>query len=157
MVRLSHPYMTTGKAIALTLQTFVSKVMSLLFSMLSRFVIAFLPRSKPLLISWLQSLFTVNLEPKKIKVCHCFHFSHHLFAKKWWDQMLWSSFFKCWVLSQIFHSSFTFIKRLFSSSSFSAIRMVSSAYLRLLMFLLSVLIPAWVSSSPLFSHGVLCR
>ena len=82
MVRLSHPYMTTGKAIALTLQTFVSKVMSLLFSMLSRFVIAFLPRSKPLLISWLQSLFTVNLEPKKIKVCHCFHFSHHLFATK---------------------------------------------------------------------------
>ena len=67
MVRLSHPYMNTGKTIALTIQTFVGKVMSLLFNMLSRFVIAFLPRSKHLLISWLQSLSTVILEPKKIK------------------------------------------------------------------------------------------
>ena len=67
MVQLSHPYMTTGKTIALTIQTFVSKIMSLLFNMLSRFVIAFLPRSKFLLISWLQSLFTVILEHKKIK------------------------------------------------------------------------------------------
>ena len=67
MVRLSHPYMTTGKAIALTLQTFVSKVMSLLFSMLSRFVIAFFPRGKCLLISQLQSQSAVILEPKKIK------------------------------------------------------------------------------------------
>ena len=64
MVQLSHPYMTTGKAIALILQTFVSKVMSLLFNMLSRLVIAFLPRSKLLLISWLQSLSTLILEPK---------------------------------------------------------------------------------------------
>ena len=67
MVQLSHPYMTTGKTIALTIWTFVSKVMSLLFNMLSRFVIAFLPRSKHLLISWLQSLSAVILEPKKIK------------------------------------------------------------------------------------------
>ena len=67
MVQLSHPYMTTGKTIALTVQTFVGKVMSLLLKMLSRFVIAFLPRSKPLLISWLQSLSTVILESKKIK------------------------------------------------------------------------------------------
>ena len=67
MVKLSHLYMTTEKAIALTRRTFVSKVMSLLFNMLSRFVIAFLPRSKHLLISWLQSPSTVILEPKKIK------------------------------------------------------------------------------------------
>ena len=67
MVRLSHPYMTTGKTIALTRWTFVSKVMSLLFNMLSIFVIDFLPRSKRLLISWLQSPFAVILKPKKIK------------------------------------------------------------------------------------------
>ena len=66
-VQLSHPYMTTGKTIALTRQTFVGKAMSLLFNMLSRFVIAFLPRSKGLLISWLQSPSAVILEPKKIK------------------------------------------------------------------------------------------
>ena len=67
MVQLSHPYMTTGKTIALTIWTFVGKVMSLLFNTLSRFVIAFLPRSKHPLISWLQSPSTVILEPKKIK------------------------------------------------------------------------------------------
>ena len=67
MVQLSHPYMTTGKTIALTMQTFVDKVTSLLFNTLSRFVIAFLPRSKCLLISWLQSPSSVILEPKKIK------------------------------------------------------------------------------------------
>ena len=65
MVQLSHPYMTTGKTIALTRQTFVGKVMSLLFNMLSRLAIAFLPRSKHLLISWLQSPSTVILEPPK--------------------------------------------------------------------------------------------
>ena len=67
MVQLSHPYMTTGKTIALTRQTFVGKVTSLLFNMLSRFVIAFLPRIKSLLISWLQSSSAVIFEPKKIK------------------------------------------------------------------------------------------
>ena len=66
IVQLSHPYMTTGKTIALKRWTFVSKVMSLLFDMLSRLVIAFLPRSKRLLISWLQSPSTLILEPKKI-------------------------------------------------------------------------------------------
>ena len=65
MVELSHPYMTTGKTIALTIQAFVSKVVSLLFNMLCRFVIAFLPRNKHLLISWLQSQSAVILEPKK--------------------------------------------------------------------------------------------
>ena len=68
MVQLSHPYMTTGKTIALTRQTFVCKVMSLLFNMLSRLVIAFLPRSKHLLISWLLSPSAVILEPRKINL-----------------------------------------------------------------------------------------
>ena len=67
IVQLSHPYMTTGKTIAFTKLMFVGKVMSLLFNMLSRLVIAFLPRRKRLLISWLQSPSTVILEPKKIK------------------------------------------------------------------------------------------
>ena len=67
IVQLSHPYMTTGKTIALTRQTFVGKIMSLLFNMLSRLVIAFLPRSKCLLLSWLQSPSAVILEPPKIK------------------------------------------------------------------------------------------
>ena len=67
IVQLSHPYMTTGKTIALTRRTFVGKVMSLLFNMLSRLIIAFLPRSKCLLISWLQSPSAVILEPKKMK------------------------------------------------------------------------------------------
>ena len=72
MVQLSHPYMTTGKTIALTTRTFVDKVMSLLFNMLLRLVMTFLPRSKRPLISWLQSSSAVILEPKKI-VSHCFH------------------------------------------------------------------------------------
>ena len=67
MVQLAYPYMTTGKTIALTRWTFVGKVMSLLFNMLSRLIIAFLSRSKSLLISWLQSPSAVILEPKKIK------------------------------------------------------------------------------------------
>ena len=72
MVQLSHPYMTTAKTIALTRWTFVGKLMFLLFNMLSGLVIAFLPRSKHLLISWLQSPYVVILEPPKI-VCHCFY------------------------------------------------------------------------------------
>ena len=88
-VQLSHPYMTTGKTIVLTRRTFVGKVMSLLFNMLSRLIITFLPRSKYLLVSWLQSPSAVILEPQKIKsdtvstvspsVCH-----------EGWDQMPWS-------------------------------------------------------------------
>ena len=70
----SHAYMTVGKTIALTRHTFVGKVMSLLFNILSRFVLAFLPTSKCLLISWLLSPSAVILEAKKIKVCYCFHF-----------------------------------------------------------------------------------
>ena len=80
-VQLSHPYMTTGKTIALTRPTFVGKVMSLLFNMLSWLVIAFLPRSKHLLISWLQSPSAVILEPPKIKSATVSLFPH-LFPMK---------------------------------------------------------------------------
>ena len=73
IVQLSHPYMTTGKTIALTRRTFVGKVMSLLLKMLSRLFITFLPRSKHLLISWLHSPSAVILEPQKNTVWHCFH------------------------------------------------------------------------------------
>ena len=113
--------------------------------MLSRLVISFLARSKCLLISWLQSSSTVILEPPKIKsatvspsICH---------EVMGLDAMI----LVFWMLnlSQLFHSS-TFIKGLFSSSSLSAIKVVSSAYLRLLVFLLAILILACVSSSPAF-------
>ena len=73
IVQLSHPYMTTGKTIALTRRTFVDKVISLLFNMLSRLVITFLPRSRHLLISWLQSPYAVIFRAQKNKVSHCFH------------------------------------------------------------------------------------
>ena len=74
MVQLSRPYMTTGETVALIIQTFVGKVMSLLFNMLSRFVIAFLPRSKGLLISWLQlPSICSDFVAQENKVCHCFH------------------------------------------------------------------------------------
>ena len=72
-VQLSHPYMTTGKTIALTRRTFVGKVMSLLFNMLSRLVVTFLPRSKLFLILWLQSIICSDFGAQKDKVCHCFH------------------------------------------------------------------------------------
>ena len=73
IVQLSHPYMTTRKTIALTRRTFVGRVMSLLFHMLSRLVITFIPRSKRLLISWLQSPSAVILEPSQNEISHCFH------------------------------------------------------------------------------------
>ena len=87
IVQLLQPYMTTGKA--MTIWIFVGKMISLLFNMLSRFVIVFVPRSKHLLISWLQSLFAVILEPKKINSVTASTFPH-LFAMKWWDWMPWS-------------------------------------------------------------------
>ena len=98
IVQLSNPYMTTGKTIALTRQTFVDKVMSLLFNMFSRLVITFLPRSKCLLISWLQSTSAVILEPPKLKsvtvspsICH-----------EVMDGMPWSLFSECWALKANF-------------------------------------------------------
>ena len=86
----SHPYVTTGKTIALTRRTFVGKVMSLLFNMLSRLVIAFLPRSKHLLISWLESPSAVTFGAPQNKNISLFPLFPHLFAMKWWDQMPWS-------------------------------------------------------------------
>ena len=82
IVQLSHPYMTTGKTVALTRRTFVGKVMSLLFNMLSRLVITFLPRSKRLLISWLQSPSAVILEPPLKYSLSLFPLCPHLFAMK---------------------------------------------------------------------------
>ena len=132
----------------LELQTFVGKVMSLLFNIPSRFVIAIVPWTKQLLISWLYSLSSVILEPKKI-VCHCFHFPlsicHEVMEP---DAMI----FIFWMLSfkPVFSfSSFIFFKRLFSSSTLSAIRVVSSTYLRSLI-LLTILIPAFASFSLAF-------
>ena len=89
IVQLSHPYMTIGKTAVLTRQTFVGKVISLLFNMLSRLVITFLPRSKHLLISWLQLPSSVTLDHSKNKVSH-FPLFPHLFAMKWWGWMPWS-------------------------------------------------------------------
>ena len=124
--------------------------MSMLFNMLSMFVIAFLPRSKHLLLSWLQSPLAVILEPKKIKsatvsivspsICH---------EVMGLDTMI----FIFWMLSfkpTFSLSSFTFTKRLFNYSSLSPIRVMSSEYPRLLIFLLAILMPACASSSPLF-------
>ena len=147
IVQLSHPYMTTGKTVALTRWTFVGKVMSLLFNILSRLIITFLSRSKCLLISWLWSPSAVILEPKKIKSvtvspCIC----QEVMGPDAMILVFWMLSFK----PPFSLSSFTFIKRLFSSSSLSAIRVVSSAYLRLLVFLPAVLIPACASSSPAF-------
>ena len=103
IVQLSHPYMTTGKTIALTRRTCVDKVMSLLFNMLSRLVITLLPRSKRLLISWLPSSSTVILDPKKIKSFEVYF----LFPSICHEVMgpdAWSLFSECWALSQLCHS-----------------------------------------------------
>ena len=150
MVQLSHSYMTTGKTIALTIQTFVGKMMSLLFNMLSRFLIAFLPRSKCLLISWLQSPSAVILEPKKIKSVTISTFSPTICLEVMGLDAMILVF---WMLSfkPVFSlSCFTFIKRFFCSSLLSVIRVVSSAYLRLLIFLPAILIASSESSSPAF-------
>ena len=150
IVPISHPYMTTRNIIALTRWTFVGKVMSLLFNMLSRLVIAFFPRSKCLLISWLQSPSAVILEPLKIKsatVC--------IVSPSIWFEVMGSDA-NIFIFSMLSFkpgyslSFFTLIRRLFGFSSLSATRVVSSAYLRLLIFLLAFLIPAWTLSNPAF-------
>ena len=129
---------------------FVGKVMSLLFNMLSMLVIAFLARSKRLLISWLQSPSAVILEPPKIKSLTVSIVSpsicHEVMGLDAMILVFWMLNFK----PTFSLSSFTFIKRLFSSSSLSAMRVVSSSYLRLLIFLLAILIPACASFSSAF-------
>ena len=128
-------YMTTGKTLALTIWTFVGKVMSLLFNMLSRFVIAFLPRSKCLLISWLQSPSAVILEPEKRKsvtasiffpsICHE--------VMRSYDVICFYFIFLILSFKPVFSlSSFTLIRGLFSSSSLYSITVVSSVYVKLL-------------------------
>ena len=149
IVQLSHPYVTSGKTVAL-IDGLFGKVISLLFNILSRLVKAFLPRSKHLLISWLQSPYAVIWRSKKIKsdtvstvspsICH------EVMGPAAMVLVFWMLNFK----PTFSLSSFTFIKRLFSSSSLSAIRVVSSSYLRLLIFLPAILITACASSSLVF-------
>ena len=136
------------------------KIMSLLLNMLSRLVITFLPKSKHLLISWLQLPFAVILEPKKMKSAIVSTVSPSIFHEVMGPDAMFSEclffvfqFFVFWMVSfktAFALSSFTFIKRLFSSSLLSAVRMVPSAYLRLLIFLPAILIPACASTRPAF-------
>ena len=130
--------------------TFLGKIMSLLFNMLSRLVIVFLPRSKHLLISWQQSPSTVILEPKKIKSVTVSIVSpsicHELMGLDAMILVFWKLSFK----PAFSLSYFTFTNSFFSSSLLSAIRVVSSVYLRLLIFFLAILIPDCASSSPEF-------
>ena len=150
MVQLSHSYMTTRKTVALTICIFVSKVKYLLFKKNIRSRFAFLPRRRHLLILWLQSLSTVILEPKKLTSVTVSIVPPSICLEVMGpDAMI----FAFWILSfkpAFSFPSFTFIKRLFSSSSLSAIRVVSPAYLRLLIFLPAILIPACDSSSLAF-------
>ena len=137
----SHPYMTIEKTIAWTIWIFVSKVMLLLLNTLSRFVITFLPRSKCLNFMAAVTICR-DFGAQENKVCHCFHFFPFYLPQSDGARCHNLSFFLMLSLKPAFSPSFfTFIKRLFSSSSFSAIKVVSSPYLRLLVFLLAILIP----------------
>jgi len=103
MVQFSHTYMTTGKTIALTIQTFIGKVMSLFFNLLSRFVIAFHLRS-----TYLNFMAEVTIcsdfGAQENRICLYFSPTYLPTTMRWWDWMPWSSFFECWVLSQLFYS-----------------------------------------------------
>ena len=141
--------LTTRKTIALTRWTFVGKVMSPLFNTPSTFVIAFLPRSKCLLISCLQSPTAMIMEPKKIKTVTVSIVSPSICHEMVGPDAI--SVFRRLSFQPAFSlSSFPFIKRLFSFSLFSVIRVMPSAYLRLLIFLLAVLISTCASASPEF-------
>ena len=147
IVQHSHPYMTTGKTIGLSIWTSVHKVMALLFNTLSRIVTAFLPRGKHLLVSWLQLPSAVILEPKKIKsIIVSPSICHEVMGAEAMILVLPKLSFK----PSLSLYSFTFIKRLFSSSSLSALRVVSSAYMKLLILFQAILIPASASSSLAF-------
>jgi len=141
--------MTTGKTIALSIWTFVGKVMSLFFNMLSRFIIAFLPRSKCLNFMTAVTICS-DFEAQENKVCHCYIISPSIC-----DEVIRpdAMILVYWMLNfkpAFPLSSFSFIKRLFSSSLLTAIRVVSSVYLMLWIFFSAVLIPACVSSSLAF-------
>ena len=145
IVQLSHPYVITGKIIPLTRQTFAGKVMYLLFNMLSRLVITFPPRS-----NHLNFMAAVILKPKEIKSVTVSIASPSICHEVMGPDAMIFVFQMLSFKSTFSLSSFTFIKRLFSFSSLSAIRVVSSAYLRLLIFLPAIWIPACASSSPAF-------
>ena len=158
-VQLLQPYVTTGKIIALTIQTFVGRVMSLLFNTLWKancfsnlpgFVIAFLPGSSCLVISWLQPPSIAILEPKKRKPVTTFSFPPSICHAIMGPDAIILVFLIFSLKLALSLYSLTLIKRLFSSSSLSAIRMGSSTYLRLLIFSLPILIPACNSSSLAF-------
>ena len=149
MVQLSHPYMTTGKTIALTRQTFVGKVMSLLFNMLSSLVIAFLPRGKCLLISWLLSSSAMILEPEKIKSATVSTVSPSIYHEVMGPDAMILVFGMLSFKPTFSLSSFIFIMRLFSSF-LPGIRVVLSAHLRLLISLLAILILGFASSTSSF-------
>ena len=138
IVQLSHPYVTTGKTIALIRWTFVGKVMSGLLNMLSGLVITFLPRSKRLLILMAALTIYSDFGAPKDKVCHCFYcfpiYLHEVMRLVAMILVFWMMSFK----PTFSLSSFTFVKRLFRSSSLSYIRVLSSAYLRLLILLLTI-------------------
>ena len=147
IVQLSHPYVTTGKTIALTRRTFVDKVMCLLFNMLSRLVITFLSRSKRLNFIVGVTICS-DFRASENKVSHYFHcFPVYL---------PWSDGTRCHDLSSLSFkltfslSSFIFMKRLFNFSSLSALSVMSSACQRLLIFLPAILIPVCASCSPAF-------
>ena len=110
-VQVSHPYRTTGKTIALTRWTLVSKVMSLLLNILSMLVITFLPRSKRLLISWLQSPFAVILETSPQKMSDTVFTVSPSISHEVMGLVPWSSFSECWALSQLFHSPLSLSSR----------------------------------------------
>ena len=131
------------------------KAMSLLFNMLSGCVVTFLPRSKHLLVSWLQSPSEVIWVPKKIKAVTVSIVSPFIWHEVTGPGAMIFAFWMLHFKPDFSLSSFTFIKSLFCSSPLSAIRVMSSAYLRLLVFLPEILIPACVSSSPVF-HMVYC-
>ena len=139
MVHLSHPYMITEKTIALTTQMFVGKAMPLLFNTLFRFVTAFFPRSKHLLISWLQLPSVVILEPKKRKSVTASTFFPSIYHEVIGPDAMILVFGMLGFKPAFSLSSFTLINRFFRSFLFSAIRLASSAYLRLFIFLLAIL------------------
>ena len=147
--QLSHSYVTTGKSIALTIWIFVRKVMSLLLNTVSRFVIVFLPKNKHILSSLLQLLSSVLLEFKKIKSVTASTFSPSLCHEVMGPDAMILGFLMLIFKPAFSLSSFTLIKRFFSSSSLAAIKVSWSAYVRLLMFP-QILIKAWDSSSLAF-------
>ena len=152
IVQLSHPYMTTGKTITLTRQTFVGKVMSLFFNMLSRLAITFLPRRKNFPSFSFMAAITIcsDLGAEESKAYHCFHCFPIYLPSSDGTRCHDFCFLNVKFQASFFTLFFHFHQGLFSSSLLSAIRVVSSAYLRLLIFLPAILIQACASSSQAF-------